>query len=132
MSLKSLLPTSFTSTFRAATITMLLALITNSLIYKKNQNMMFTPVLLKKRTNRIGNTETETETETQQPWFSQFQSYTITIRYSIQLVAKEKKRQYTKTLLLIYYYYGEKRNQKTKMLWQFFSPKNQKIESKTR
>ena len=86
--------------------------------------MMFTPVLLKKRTNRIG----DTETETLQPsvfWFqpeseTQFRSYTITIRYSIQLVAKEKKRQYTKTLLLIYYYYGKKEIKRQKCCGNFF------------
>merc|ERR1712008_301192 len=95
---KSLLATSFTSTFHAATITMLLALITNSLIYKQ----------------KINNLGFRFQPETQ------FRSYTITIRYSIQLVAKEKKRQYTKTLLLIYYYYGKKEIKRQNCCGNFF------------
>ena len=84
--------------------------------------MMFTPVLLKKRTNRIGNTETETQ-QHRCSVPTQNRNTVSVIHYYYQVFnstccQRKKKRQYTKTLLLIYYYYyGKKRNQKTKLLW---------------
>merc|ERR1719418_450332 len=83
--------------------------------------MMFTPVLLKKKTNRIG------ETETQQPWFSvptRNQNPVSVIHYYYQVFnstcCQRKKRQYTKTLLLIHYYYGKKEIKKQKCCGNFF------------
>ena len=96
--------------------------------------MMFTPVLLKKRTNRIGNTKTET----QQPWVSvPTRNPVSVIHYYYQVFnstccQRKRKRQYTKTLLLIYYYYGKKEIKRQNCCGNFFSPKNQKIKSKTR
>jgi len=89
---------------------------------------MFTPVLLKKRTNRIGNTETET----QQPWVSvptQNRNPVSVIHYYYQVFnstcCQRKKKQYTKTLLLIYYYYGKKEIKRQKCCGNFFHQKIQ-------
>jgi len=92
---------------------------------------MFTPVLLKKRTNRIGNTETET----QQPWVSvPTRNPVSVIHYYYQVFnstcCQRKKRQYKKTLLLIYYYYGKKEIKRQNCCGNFFSPKNQKSNQK--
>jgi len=85
---------------------------------------MFTPVLLKKRTNRIGNTETET----QQPWVSvPTRNPVSVIHYYYQVFnstcCQRKKRQYTKTLLLIYYYYGKKEIKRQNCCGNFFHQK---------
>ena len=95
--------------------------------------MMFTPVLLKKRTNRIGNTETET----QHPWFlvpTRNQNPVSVIHYYYQVFnstcCQRKKKTIHKNSSINTLLLWEKRNQKTKMLWQFFSPKNQKSNKK--
>jgi len=113
---------------------MLLALITNSLIYKQKSKHDVHPCPAeKKRTNRIGNTETET----QQPWFSvptRNQNPVSVIHYYYQVFnstcCQRKKRQYTKTLLLIYYYYGKKEIKRQKCCGNFFHLKIKKSNQK--
>ena len=114
---------------------MLLALITNSLIYKQKSKHDVHPCPAeKKRTNRIGNTETET----QQLWFSvptQNRNPVSVIHYYYQVFnstccQRKKKTIHKNSSINILLLLWEKRNQKTKMLWQFFSPKNQKSNQK--
>jgi len=84
---------------------------------------MFTPVLLKKRTNQIGNTETETQ---QQPRFSvptRNRNPVSVIHYYYQVFnstccqRKKKTIHKNSSINILLLLWKKKRNQKTKLLW---------------
>jgi len=84
--------------------------------------MMFTPVLLKKRTNRIGNTETETQ-QHRCSVPTQNRNTVSVIHYYYQVFnstccqRKKKTIHKNSSINILLHIMGKKRNQKTKLLW---------------